>query len=239
MSFGNVYEDQKRAFAYAKLEFPGTYYLAFRDIPKIIARHKTGTRALDFGCGTGRSTRFLTNLGFNTMGLDISEKMILLARQADPQGDYHLVKAGDLSLFNSDSFDLVQSAFAFDNIPTAMDKIKNLSEIRRILKPSGIMINLVSSPDIYRHEWASFTTKEFPENRTAKSGDEVFIIMKDVEDHRPVADIIWSDDSYREVYSSAGLVLIETHKPLGEKSEPFNWITETEIAPWVIYVLKK
>jgi hypothetical protein len=33
MDFRNVYEDSKRADAYAKMEFPGTYYLAYRDLP--------------------------------------------------------------------------------------------------------------------------------------------------------------------------------------------------------------
>ena len=36
MQFKNVYEDDIRADAYAGLEFPGTYYLAYRDLPEII-----------------------------------------------------------------------------------------------------------------------------------------------------------------------------------------------------------
>ncbi len=31
--FSNVYDDQARAQAYAELEFPGTYFLAYRDLP--------------------------------------------------------------------------------------------------------------------------------------------------------------------------------------------------------------
>jgi SAM-dependent methyltransferase len=67
-AFGNVYEDEERARAYATLQFPGTYYLAFRDLPALIRRYNHGSRALDFGCGTGRSTRFLRNLGLNVIG---------------------------------------------------------------------------------------------------------------------------------------------------------------------------
>ncbi len=55
-TFGNVYEDDERARAYATLQFPGTYYLGFRDLPALIRRYNHGRRALDFGCGTGRST---------------------------------------------------------------------------------------------------------------------------------------------------------------------------------------
>jgi 2-polyprenyl-3-methyl-5-hydroxy-6-metoxy-1,4-benzoquinol methylase len=76
MEFSNIYEDATRADAYSRLEFPGTYYLAFRDLPDIIAKHVNGRRALDFGCGSGRSARFLQKLGFQTVGIDMSEEMV-------------------------------------------------------------------------------------------------------------------------------------------------------------------
>ena len=91
MEFRNVYQDIRRAQSYAKLEFPGTYYLAYRDLPQIIAAHVKGKKALDFGCGTGRSTRFLKRLGFDVVGVDISEDMLTKARELDPDGDYCLV----------------------------------------------------------------------------------------------------------------------------------------------------
>lgn len=83
MKFRNAYEDKKRAETYAKLEFPGTYYLAFWDLPEIISKHTKGKKALDFGCGTGRSTRFLKNSGFDATGIDISGEMIAKAREFD------------------------------------------------------------------------------------------------------------------------------------------------------------
>jgi len=239
MQFDNVYEDARRAESYAKLEFPGTYYLAYRDLPQIIAEHVNGNRALDFGCGTGRSTRFLRKLGFDAIGIDISRGMIAKARGLDPLGDYRVVAKGDLSVLENQSFDLVQSVFSFDNIPTAEQKLQNFTEIGRLLKADGKLINLVSSPEIYVNEWASFTTKDFPENRLAKSGDIVRIIMTDVEDRRPVEDVLWTGESYIDIYRRAGLTLIQTRKPLGLESEPYKWVNEMRIAPWTIYVLKK
>jgi ubiquinone/menaquinone biosynthesis C-methylase UbiE len=82
--FSNVYQDAARAESYDRLEFPGTYYLAYRDLPSIISRYVRGGWALDFGCGTGRSTRFLQRLGFNTVGVDIADEMLALARKRDP-----------------------------------------------------------------------------------------------------------------------------------------------------------
>jgi len=239
MDFRNVYEDAKRADAYAKLEFPGTYYLAYRDLPQIIPKYVRGKKAIDFGCGTGRSTRFLQAAGYDTVGVDISDDMLRKARELDADGDYRLVGDDDLGVLKANGYDLVLSAFTFDNIPTMERKLSIFGEIRRLLKPEGLVVNLVSAPEIYVNEWASFTTEEFPENRLAKSGDKVRIIMTDVEDRRPVADIVWSDAAYRETYEKAGLKLIETYKPLAREDEPFDWVNETKIAPWVIYVLKK
>ena len=237
-NFDNVYEDGLRAESYARLEFPGTYYLAFRDIPNLISEHVKGKRALDFGCGTGRSSRFLEKLGFETIGVDIAEPMIRKAREFNPQGDYRLIGNDGPTGLGETAFDLILSAFTFDNISTLEKKTALFSALRSLLSPDGRIINLVSSPEIYTHEWASFTTIDFPENRDAKSGDKVKIIMTDVEDRRPVEDILFADDAYRAVYEEAGLETAIKHAPLGQADEPYAWVNETEIAPWVIYVLK-
>jgi trans-aconitate methyltransferase len=239
VSFSNVYDDSQRAAAYATLEFPGTYYLAYRDLPAIIEKCVKGREALDFGCGTGRSTRFLKKLGFDTIGIDISTSMIQLAAKLDPSGTYRLVDGGDFSEFKPASFDLIFSAFAFDNIPHVANRHDLLFGLRCLLKREGRIILLISSPDIYTHEWASFTTKDFPENRLAKSGDAVRIVMKDVEDKRPVVDVVWFHEDYLSLFGAAKLDVLVCHTPLGRVDEPHKWVTETSIAPWVIYVLSR
>ncbi len=235
MDFQNVYEDEQRAASYARLEYPGTYYLAYRDLPEIVSTHIKGRKAIDFGCGTGRSTRFLQTIGFAAIGVDISADMIRKAREMDPRGDYHLIPDGVLSQFEKGSYDLVLSAFTFDNIPTLEKKVGLFAELGSLLSHEGRIVSLVSSPEIYIH----VSTKDFPGNRLARSGDKVKIIMTDVEDKRPVEDVLWTDESYQEVYHKAGLERIQTHMPLAKESEPYPWVNETRIAPWVIYVLKK
>ncbi len=250
MDFKNVYEDSRRAESYARLEFPGTYYLAYRDIPEIIKKYTspltplhmergTKRKALDFGCGTGRSTRFLKNLGFDAVGADISADMIKLAMDFDPDGKYILIKENSLDVFENNSFDLITAIFTFDNIPGVEHRTKLLQQLGNLLNSTGAIIMVNSTPEIYVNEWLSFSTKEFPENKKAKSGDKVKIIMADVEDKRPVEDIVWFDDEYQNLFKAAGLKLTETHKPLGKTTEPYAWVNETTIAPWVIYVMKR
>lgn len=237
--FSNVYEDPQRADSYATLEYPGTYYLAFRDLPAILRAEVRGTRALDFGCGTGRSTRFLRGLGFEVVGVDIAAHMLERARERDPQGDYRLVPGGDFGSLDAAAYDVVLSAFTFDNVPTMEEKVALIRSLRRLLKPDGRIVNLVSAPEIYLHEWASFSTRDFPDNRSARSGERVRIVMLDVPDRRPVEDILWTDEDWREVYRRAGVVPIQVHRPLGKSTEPYPWVSETTIAPWVLYVLSR
>jgi len=238
MTFKNAYEDARFADAYSRLQFPGTYHLAYRDLPAIVAAHVTGRRALDFGCGAGRSTRFLGRLGFDVVGVDISEEMIGRARALDPGGDYQVIRDGDLSRWAPRTFDLVLSAFTFDNIPTMSRKVTLFRRLRERLAPHGRLVNLVSSPDIYTHEWASFSTAAYPENARARSGDIVRIVNTAIDDARPVDDVLCTDESYREVYAAAGLTVADVYRPLGRDDEPCEWVNETRIPPWVIYVLR-
>lgn len=232
----NVYADDFRAETYAALEFTNTYYLAYRDFPWLFRTFVTGTRALDFGCGTGRSTRFLKTLGFDTTGIDISEQMIGYARKLDPSGRYIRIREGDFSALGHRSFDLILSVFTFDNIPGTEHRTALMRGLGYLLSDRGVMILLDSTPELYVHEWASFSTCDFPENRLAKSGDIVRDIIRDTADPRPVLDILWTDKDYKHCFYQAGLELLYTHHPLGKPDEPYPWISETMIAPWVIYI---
>lgn len=138
-----------------------------------------------------------------------------IARDLDPSGDYRMVPGDNLTEFDSETFDLIVSLFTFDNVPSAA-KVVIFSDLRTLLRPAGTIVSVVSSPDIYTHEWASFTTKDFPENAAARSGDVVRIVVTDHQDRRPVEDILWTDESYREVYRQASLQAIQVFKPLAK-----------------------
>ena len=188
-----------------------------------------------------RQPRHVTLDAGGLIALDRNSRRIIVllarAKERDPNGDYRLVPDGDLSTLKSDRYDLVLCAFTFDNVPSTEKKITLFSSLKRVLKPDGRIVNLVSTPEIYVHEWASFSTKDFPENRHAKSGDIVRIVMLDVEDRRPVEDALCTNDDYRYVYRTAGLTPIDLHYPLGKADESYAWISETSVSPWAIYVL--
>ena len=80
-------------------------------MPDIVARHVQGRSAR----GAGRSTRLLKALGFQAIGVDVSESKLAEAQRRDPDGTYILVGDGDLDRLAGASFDLILSAFPLGN----------------------------------------------------------------------------------------------------------------------------
>ena len=239
MSFFNTYADESYSASYAKIEFPGCYYLAYRDIPEVIRKYGLTGRAVDFGCGAGRSTRFLRGLGFDVTGIDISGSMIDKARELDPAGRYLVIRDGDFSGLPQNAFDLVLSMFTFDNIAGEAWRAELFRRLGNLLNDNGKIICLDSTPEMYTHEWVSFSSRDFPENARATSGDKVRVINLDSGDRRPCGDILWTDEDYRACFENAGLRLAGSQKVFAREDEPYPWINETKIAPWIIYIAER
>lgn len=180
---------------------------------------------------------FLQSLGLRTVGIDISAEMVARARDRDPAGDYRVIADGDRATLSGERFDVVLAAFTFDNVPGFAHKRALFAGLRGLLAPGGILVNVVSTPEIYTHEWVTFTTRAFPGNRDALPGEVVRIVTTDCSDARPVDDVLWPHDCYRLVYQEAGLQVVTCETPLARGDEGITWASERTVAPWAIWVL--
>ncbi|WP_214484557.1 class I SAM-dependent methyltransferase [Bacillus sp. SM2101] len=102
-------------------------------------------RILDIGCGTGRTTIGLYELGFNNvLGLDLSPHMVNEALIISENKGYNLnFVQGDATklTFENDLFDY--AIFSFNGImqiPLKENRINAFIEINRVLKDKGIFI---------------------------------------------------------------------------------------------------
>jgi ubiquinone/menaquinone biosynthesis C-methylase UbiE len=240
MSAANQYNDTARAGAYAKLGIVNSYYLAYRDLPALFAKYGLSGSALDYGCGTGRSTRFLRDQGFKVVGVDIADEMIAKAREQDPTGQYRVIAPGDLRSFADREFDLVLSEMSFDSMPTIEEKVSTLREMSRVLKPGGVKILVAASRDLYLREWVSWSPADFPENRNAKSGDPVRVVINDLGDHRVIEDTLWTEEAYQETFRRTPLKLLEALGPTARPDDEYQceWISERTHAPFVFFILR-
>ncbi len=107
----------------------------------------SGKRVLDAGCGEGRFARMLAEHGARVTGIDLSTKMIELAREEEnerPLGiDYHVADMADLSLLPSREFDV---AVAYLSLFDVRDYESAIREVARVLKPRGRFVFSVSHP---------------------------------------------------------------------------------------------
>ncbi len=107
----------------------------------------SGKRVLDAGCGHGYYSILFAREGAKVTGIDISKKMVKLAKEnavkASVHCEFFVCDMQDLSRFNNDTFDVVTSSIVvgyLDNIEKAF------SEVFRVLKAEGIFTFSESHP---------------------------------------------------------------------------------------------
>ncbi|HEY6024229.1 MAG TPA: class I SAM-dependent methyltransferase [Pseudolabrys sp.] len=93
----------------------------------------TGARVADLGCGSGVFTELLRRRGYQSVGLDISPKLVAVGRRKYP--GLELIEGDAENLpFESDSLDGVLLSGLVHHFP---DPRRLASEVRRVLKPGG------------------------------------------------------------------------------------------------------
>jgi demethylmenaquinone methyltransferase/2-methoxy-6-polyprenyl-1,4-benzoquinol methylase len=105
-----------------------------------LANVKPGDRVFDLACGTGDIAFEASKRGATFVGLDITERMIELARRK-PEAAGGAWMVGDmLSLPVADStFDVVTTGYGLRNV---VDLPRALGEIHRVLRPGGRLCSL-------------------------------------------------------------------------------------------------
>ena len=101
-------------------------------------------RVLDLGCGAGRTTVPLAEMGYSVTGVDLSPVMIAVAQQqaeiscVSPQ--LHTMDVCRLA-FDDASFDAALFSYnGFELVPGRHGKLRALAEIYRVLRPGGVLV---------------------------------------------------------------------------------------------------
>lgn len=147
--------------------------------------------AVDAGCGSGRHSAHLAELGHAVIGVDASPEMLAFARERVPGGDF---RTGDVRALPvaDDIADVVVCALAISHLPD----LAAVAELARVLRPGGTLV--LSNP----HPFATAVLGARAWCRTP-DGDRVQI----PEFAHPV-------DAYLEAFAEAGLVARRCLEPV-------------------------
>lgn len=167
-------------YAQRTQEQKGTNTLKNAIEQSLIASHTSGPSVLDIGIGTGRATAPLIEKGYHVTGIDSSEEMLKVAREAFPKDALRLLKGDirDLPLTNHE-FDGIVSLNVLVHFPNWSHL---LSEWSKILKPGGRIVFDIHSmdhcvaaltdPDKLARELARTTNYENPIHYTSRASAE-------------------------------------------------------------------
>jgi ubiquinone/menaquinone biosynthesis C-methylase UbiE len=102
----------------------------------IIENLPKDSKILDLGCGSGVLCHELSKKGFNMYGIDCSEDGIRVAIDSDPNSNYSVMDASELS-FESLFFDFIIIKALFTVVPELDIRNKIIGEASRVLKQDG------------------------------------------------------------------------------------------------------
>jgi len=100
-----------------------------------------GVRVLDLACGTGDITYALADAGARSVGLDITARMVEIARGKRAPAPKPGFLVGDMMAlpFADGAFDVVTTGYGIRNVPVIAEAV---AEMARVLRPGGVLLSL-------------------------------------------------------------------------------------------------
>jgi ubiquinone/menaquinone biosynthesis C-methylase UbiE len=138
MNSGKIVEEgyDKIAQLYHRRRIDRFWTLA-PDIDALMARLAPGSTILDVGCGSGYVASILEDKGFKVTGIDVSTRMLELARTNAPRSTFVRMDMRSLD-FPKGSFDCVICLYSIFHVPRRYH-LEILRDFRRVLKAKGLL----------------------------------------------------------------------------------------------------
>ncbi len=150
-------------------KFSATRKFFWSDLKFIEKYVSNGDKVLDFGCGNGRLLELLRDKNIVYKGVDISEKLLILARKKFPEYKDSFIKINSSKLrlpFNDKNFNTIYAIASLHHLPGLFYRKKVIREFYRLLSDDGRLVvtvwNLWQSryrKNIFKNWWSKLVGK--------------------------------------------------------------------------------
>ena len=186
---------------------------------------------LDYGCGSGTFSRYLSEKKAIVTGVDVSENMINVAKDSNTDGiDYYQITSGNLDFLPENTFDYVVSNFVFCTISTRQEIIKALNSINRVLRVKGSLIIMNTNWD--KSNGQEFISFKLQYSRSLLPGNPVTAVIK-TDPPIILKDYYWSKADYSELLTESGFEIRGISEPLA-RGNHIPWLAEKSYPPYYL-----
>lgn len=138
-----------------------------------IRHHLKGGLIVDVGCGTGKLGEKLVSAGYGVIGVDVSEKMLAIARGR--LGNKLVMGFADRLPLKSDAFDLAQCIALLHHLADRRRVAATIREMVRVTKSGGAIIIWDHNP---HNPYWPIIMKKSPQD----SGEERLVPLEEILD---------------------------------------------------------
>ncbi len=210
---------------------------------------------LDIGCGTGRTTHYLSQFTNQYCAIDYSSRMVAACKQSYPDVPVTQNDVCDLTNFADSSFD--NALFSYNGIDYLDQKsrLKGMSEIHRILKKNGLFIFSTHNRDFldklprptlqfslnpirFLININSYLTerKNYRNNKSLQSFNDDHQIIIDPSDSFRLLTYYITIEKQISQLSNLGFEVIDLFDLRGNRIEPSS---KAKSSCWIYFVAKK
>ena len=216
MAKQNIYDNETFFEGYKKIRENEANANNLFEIPALFSLlpDLTGKKVLDLGCGFGEHCKRFVECGAEkVMGVDISEKMLEVAREenSDPKITYINMPMEDISTLQ-ETFDVVISSLALHYVEDFEGVIKN---VYAMLNDGGVFIFSQENPLCTCHSGGNRWTRD-------EKGNKLYMNLADygIEGERESVWFIDNVKKYHRTFSSIVNSLIEAGFCIEKMIEP-------------------
>lgn len=209
--------------------------LGYKYVAKLL-EPLNGKKILDYGCGNGKFSRYLSKLGAKVVGVDVSASQLTVAKQGKDKSIVYLPDY-DPAIENNyqNYFDASVLIFVLCEISSQEKIISILKRTHGLLKRGCQLV--VLNPNWDKSNGRNFFTHQMKYIPDLKPGSKVTTILKG---NQPIQipDFYWSKQNYFEMLTDAGFGDFDIHEPLAP-NDGTDWEDEKEYPPFLIIKAKR